>query len=131
MSKKVVFRDATIKYVNTFVGADLCGANLSGTIFTDADLRGAMLMNTNLTGANLSNVDLHGAWLDGANLTGVKLKNSCISMNDHFSNVTIDSELAAMIIRTALLAISNCKDPQILRLLEDEELAAYVGLDGK
>ncbi len=68
-----------------FSGADLRGANLSGTNFSGADLRGANfsgadLRVADLSGANLSDADLRGTDLRGTDFSGVTLEN--IQHND-------------------------------------------------
>ena len=54
-------------------GADLDGADLTGTYLTCANLRGANLNYAHLTGADLNCAYLTGADLNGANLTGADL----------------------------------------------------------
>jgi hypothetical protein len=53
--------------------ADLRGANLRGTIATEADLRWALLGNANLSHTELSRVRFNGAYIRGANLAEARL----------------------------------------------------------
>src|SRR5262249_46225639 len=60
-------------------GADLVGADLSGTNLSRANLGGADLSGTNLSGAYLSGTNLSGADLSQANLSGAYLRGVCLS----------------------------------------------------
>jgi hypothetical protein len=61
---------AGLSYVALRAGADLSGADLSGTFLTGADLSGAFLTGAGLRGANLSGAFLIDADLRDADLSG-------------------------------------------------------------
>jgi hypothetical protein len=63
-------------------GADLKGANLSGSILFRANLSRAILSRANLSGSKLSRASLFGADLSRADLTGANLSRAILSRAD-------------------------------------------------
>jgi hypothetical protein len=82
-------------------GADLAGANLSGTNLRDAvlvgaNLRGANLANADLTGANLREADLQGASLAGASLLAANLHGANLTGADFAGSNLSNASFAAV-----------------------------------
>lgn len=102
-------------------GAELKGADLSGTTLEDVDLRGADLEGALLRGMELEGIDLRGADLKRADLRDVVVEESDLG----------GADLAGADLRGAdLTRAEGLKDDQLQRVCVDANTALPAGVDG-
>ena len=100
-------------------GADLSGANLSGSDFSRANLSGVNLRGTHFQMADLSGAELNGAGLNKANLCDAKLIGASFHRADLRKAILFVAELNGADLRGANLSGSDLSGASLLGVVVD------------
>ena len=82
-------------------GADLRGVDMSGSVLANASVRNATLSNSDLTSIDLSNTNLMGSNLGGAKLGGKPTLTNANLLGANLSTTQVDNKLLASAITDA------------------------------